>query len=109
MKRISFGLNPWAPGAGTVRNVMFAISHENVRATNPKCAVRTEVLSTGPQRIRVELNDEHAAKPVSFRAETLTPLEVLYELNRIALPLVKVPDQGSGPTASKGASLMGKR
>ncbi len=90
---------------------MFDVSHLKTRATNPKCVVKTEILSDGgPQEIRVELNDELEMNPIVFRAGTLTRLEMLYELNKMVLPLVKKKDDSSsGVTTKKAAKMAGKK
>ncbi len=81
---------------------MYTMSCRKVRETNPKCIVRTEIRSDGGEQIlRVEMNDELDAKPIVFKAGTLTGLEMLYEMNKMLLPLVKVKDEA--PTVSTKA------
>ena len=51
---------------------------------------------------RVELNDDLSEKPILFRAGTLTGLEMLYEFNKLVLPLVKVKEETPELTTKAG-------
>ncbi len=52
VKRITFKLNPFSPDCKGLRHVMFSISCKKIRATNPKCVVRTEIRSDGGEQAR---------------------------------------------------------
>ncbi len=50
----------------------------------------------------MELNDDLSEKPILFRAGTLTGLEMLYEFNKLVLPLVKVKEETPELTTKAG-------
>ncbi len=94
VKRVAFRLDPFAPDAQGIRTFMWAISKQKTRATNPKCVVKTEIVSDGsPQQIKFEFNDALERKPVLFKAGTMDGLEMLFEFNKLVLPLVKVTEE----------------
>jgi len=112
LKKITFSFDPFRPEVKGIRDVMFSVSHKKCRASNPKCAVKTEILSDGSQPlVKLEFADNVTAengvkrKPLVFRAATMTGLEMLYEMNRILLPLIKEKEEEA--VGSKAAKLMG--
>jgi len=65
------------------RNLMFSLSAERVRQSNPKCSIKTTVLSnrTEPE-MRVKLE---SGSVVKYKTSCLTELEVLNHLNQLRL------------------------
>ena len=102
IKKITFRFDPFSPDCQGIRTLMYSVSFQRTRATNPKCVVKTEVLSDGSEQyVRLDFNDDLEEKPVVFRAGTLTCLEMLYLINKMTLPLVKTKDD---PAMSTKAS-----
>lgn len=58
VKRITFKFDPFHPQATSCREYLFLISNEEIRETNPDCALRTEVVDTRDDpTITVELGE----------------------------------------------------
>ena len=101
VKKIHFRFDPFDRDTRGIRTAMHALSIHKVRGTNPKCTVKTDVLSDGGEAsMRVELNE---GKDLVFKTGRLQGVEILYHFNKFILPKVKL-DTGAGLT-TKAAKL----
>ncbi len=92
-KKVTYTFDPFLKSAETVRKVMFVLSGEKVRATNPKCLFKVDVIDNRADPvIQVDLGGDNEGKKVVFEAAFLNAHEVLSEFNRLLLPLVKVEE-----------------
>ena len=103
--RIKYTWDPMHPRVQSVRKVMFYLSSEKVRNTNPAVFAKTEVVNDRSEPMaQYDLVD---GRRLVFKTAYLTPLEVIGTINKYALPLVK---EDKAPAAeSKGAGKIGKK
>jgi len=86
VKKITYSFDPFSPNAVDFRKLMFCLSIPKVRQTNHKCIFKTEVLSDrSPAELLCNLEN---GQNVLFKAENLTTLQVLQQLNIILGPLI---------------------
>jgi len=78
--RIEYAFDPFHESAKFVRNCMFQTSGEKIRASNPKCAIRSTVLTDrSDPTVRVQLvNGQH----LLYNAANLTELEILQHIDK---------------------------
>ncbi|XP_059083155.1 uncharacterized protein LOC131880515 [Tigriopus californicus] len=86
--KIQFTFDPIRADVGSIRHFMLITSYPKVRQTNPRVIYKTSVVSDRSDPvIRVELAD--GGSQIVFKASRLSILDILYEFNKIMLPLVK--------------------
>lgn len=112
VKKLTFSLDPFHPSVSALRNAMVHFSWKRVRNSNPKCLVKTEILSDGrAPEMKAELND---GRTVVFKAATMAGSDLLHQYNRIVLPLVKEEEvakvtKAAKVTAAGGGGKKGRR
>lgn len=109
VKKMSFTFDPFHDNVGSIRNVMHFITKPKIKKTNVKCAFKFDVVSDRREpTLKVELNE---GKPILFKTQNLTRLELISEFNRLVLPLVKeeeVAKETKTAKAAGGGKKMGK-
>lgn len=86
--RIHFKWDPFHPKVKSVRDLMFLMSAERIRATNPKCTFKTEAVNDRAEAtLRVALED---GRNLVFKLGHLNALDVISILNKHVLPMVKI-------------------
>jgi hypothetical protein len=89
-KKITFTIDPFVKNVAGVRDVMHIMSAERVRKSNPKCIVKSDVVDDRSEpTIKVELAGDHDGKKIVFEAGLLTAHEIVFQFNRLTLPLIK--------------------
>ena len=104
VKKITFKLDPFRKDVKGLRNMMMDVSHDKVRATNLKCAVKTEILSDGSEPTMIV--DMNEGKRLVFRGAHLKRLDFLSQFNKIVLPLVQ---EKKGTVTETKASKLAKK
>jgi len=91
VQRISYKYDPFCKSANQVRDVSFYLSHPKVRETNFKCVFKTTIVSDQSEpEVVCKLEN---GKELKFKADNLTALEILEELNSITHPLLPPPEE----------------
>lgn len=86
--KIQFTFDPIREDVMSIRHFMFITSFPKVRKTNPRVIYKTSVVSDRSEpEIKVELVDD--GPKIVFKPSRLSVLDILYEFNKIVLPLVK--------------------
>jgi len=103
VKRMHFSFDPFHPSAKSIRHVIYHLSSEKVRATNPKCIYKTDILSDRSEpTLSVQLDEAtDDLCRILFKTANLKPEDVLTKFNEMILPLVKVEVEDERTT--KGA------
>lgn len=91
VKKLNFSLDPFHPSAKSIRHILYHVSNEKVRGTNPKCIYKTDILSDRSEpAIHVHLDETvDDISRITFKTANLTPEDVLTKFNEMILPLVK--------------------
>jgi len=103
IKRLHFSFDPFHPSVKSMRHIVFHFSSDKIRATNPKCAYKTDILSDRSEpTFSVQLdegNDDLGG--IIFKTANLKVEDILTKFNSIILPLVKTESDDERTT--KGA------
>lgn len=89
VKRIHFKVDPLHPQSHSIRQLMSMISHEKVTRTGPKTTYKYEFLSDRSEpEVQFTFLDDQDLK-LLIKTANLGLIDILYEMNKIVLPLVK--------------------
>jgi len=113
VKRIQFHVDPLHRRSGSIRQLMTILSNEKVSRTGPKTALNYKFVSDRSEpTVTLTFHDDPELKAV-FNMSYLTEHEMIYQMNKIVLPLVKeevvVVEQSKGAAKSGGGKKGGKK
>jgi len=113
VKRLQFTFDPFNPQVKSIRHILFHFSSEKIRATNPKCVYKTDIVSDRSEptlKVLLDDNDDNLGSIV-FKTANLKPEDVLTKFNEMVLPLVKVEVEEDRTTkgAKKGGAASKKK
>jgi len=113
VKRMQFAFDPFNPTVKSIRHSLFHFSSEKVRATNPKCIYKTDILSDRSEptiKVLLEDNSDNLGSIV-FKTANLKVEDVLTKFNEMVLPHVKVELEEDRTTkgAKKGGAASKKK
>jgi len=80
VKRLLFQFDPWHQQTRSIRDFLTHITGPKLRDTNPRCGVKTEILSNREEP-QVIVSFENG-KSIIFKTALLTELEIVEHLNR---------------------------
>jgi len=108
VKRMVFKCDPVHPKSASIRRLMTTISEEKIVKTGPKTTIKYDFVSDrSSPSMTLTLHDNDTT--VIFKMAEMTEHEVIYEMNKIVLPLIKAEKEsaskkeiGKKPGASGG-------
>jgi hypothetical protein len=102
VKRIHFKVDPLHPNSHSNRQFMQQLTNKYVKRTSAKTAFKYDFLSDRSEpSITFTFHDDE--RTVVFQTANLTNHEIIYEMNKITLPLVKEDKVATGTKGAKAA------
>lgn len=100
VKRITFQVDPCHRGSASIRQLMTLISNPKVTKTGPKTIFKYDFV-TDRSEPKVTLTFHDTDQSLVFKTAHLTEHEIISELNKFVLPLVKADTTPSALEAKK--------
>ncbi len=101
VKRVHYKVDPLHPKANSIREVMIQLSADRIRKTGVKTAYKYDFVSDRSEPV-IELKFHDDDRVLEFSTANLTSPEIIYELNKFVLPLVK--EETVVATKTKGST-----
>ena len=113
VKRVHFKVDPLHPKSHTIRQTMSLMSHERITRTGPKTAFKFDFVSDRSEpEIKLTFLDDQDLN-LLIKTANLSMFDIIYEMNKIVLPLVKeetVSTSAAGkPKKASGGGGKGKK
>ncbi|CAG2169692.1 unnamed protein product, partial [Oppiella nova] len=81
VKRVDVRFDPFHPNVSSIREFLTAISEPKIRATNPKCGLKSDIVCKREEpTITVSLE---SGKRIIFKTSLLSTLEIAENYNQI--------------------------
>lgn len=87
VKRVVFNVDPLHPRSSSIRRLMTLMSSEKITKTGPKTAFKYDFSKKGEPEVTLTFHDNDSK--ALFKMAYLTEHDMIYEMNKIVLPLVK--------------------
>ena len=108
VKRVLFTCDPCHPRANHIRRLMTTISAEKIVKTGPKTIFKYDFV-TDRSEPSLALTFHDNDNTVIFKMAEMTEHEVIAEMNKIVLPLVKDEKEASKDLSGKKSGAKGKK